>query len=417
MNLFLYNLLLLFLMPFMVFRILVKSLKDSDYRLNFLNRFGVYKYKKLTKKSVWFHAVSLGEVISSKKIVENILDEHDVVLTVSTPTGLREAKSLYGSRLEVVYAPWDLSIFVSGFFKTFKPSALILFETEIWPSMISNAHQKKIPIIIANGRMSEKSFKGYMRFNFLLRNTMSKLSKVFAQSEAHKDRFNKLGISLEKIEVVGSTKFDTNIYLKKSKDNFFERKIILAASTHKKEDEIIIAAYKTLINQDSNIKLIIAPRHPERAGAIKKNLNKMNIHSTIYKSIPKDFDIQEVIIISATGLLSELYDLASVAFIGGSLFKEYGGHNFIEAAAHRCPFVVGPFMQNFEDILDLFTKKNACIQVSKNEDVFNTFNTLLNDMKLRDDMVNRALRVCEENSGSTEKQYKSILDIIRGEEN
>ena len=417
MNLFLYNLLLLFLMPFMVFRVIIKSLKDSDYRLNFLNRFGLYKYKNSTKKLVWFHAVSLGEVISSKKIVDNILNEHDVVLTVSTPTGLREAKSLYGSRLEVVYAPWDLSIFVSGFFKTFDPSALILFETEIWPSMISNAHLKKIPIIIANGRMSEKSFKGYARVNFLLRNTMSKLSMVFAQSEAHKNRFNRLGIPLEKIKIVGSTKFDIDVNPKEYKDNFVERKIILAASTHKKEDELIIEAYKKLKSQNSNIKLIIAPRHPERADSIKKNFDKLSLHSTIYKSMPKDFDIQEVVIISATGLLPKLYGLASVAFIGGSLFKEYGGHNFIEAAVHRCPFIVGPYMQNFEDILNLFTKENACIHLNKDEHIFNPLNTLLNDIKLRDDMTEKALRVCEENSGSTEKQYKSILKIIRGEGN
>ena len=160
MILFLYNLFLLLITPVLVIRIIFKSFSDKDYRSNFLNRFGIY-HSNNNSKAVWFHAVSLGEVISSSKIVEKILKDHDVVMSVTTPTGYREAKKIYGARLELVYAPWDFFLFILGFFRAFNPKALILFETEIWPSMVSVAHSKNIPIILSNARMSEKSFKNY----------------------------------------------------------------------------------------------------------------------------------------------------------------------------------------------------------------------------------------------------------------
>jgi 3-deoxy-D-manno-octulosonic-acid transferase len=413
MKLFLYNFLLLLITPFMVSRLLIKSYRDKDYRLNLRHRFGMYKKSK-SKEVVWFHAVSLGEVISSQQIVIEILKEHDVVLTVSTPTGLREARKIFGTSLEIVFAPWDFIFFVNGFFKSFNPIALILFETEIWPSMISRADHKKIPIIISNARMSEISYKNYIKFSYLFSSTMKKISLVFAQSNDHKIRFNKLGVSLNRIEEVGSVKFDINT----TSDNFIkmpsDKKFILAASTHKEEDELIIAAFIKLQGEFQDLKLIIVPRHPDRAKSIQTLVNKNGLIGDISSSIPQNFNNNNVIIIQATGLMRELYSKASIAFIGGSLFKKYGGHNIIEAAAEKCPFIVGPYTHNFEDIVDLFSKNNSCIQLDQKKDIFNAFKTLLNDSKLRDDMAISALNICTDNKGSTKKQYTKILNTIRG---
>ena len=154
-------------LPFMVGRILFKSIKDSDYRKHFLHRFGIYENAHNLKDIVWFHAVSLGEVISSQNIVKTIAMDNNVVLSVTTPTGLREAKKIFGLDIEIVYAPWDLKWLISNYFKTFKPKALILFETEIWPNMITQSFKNKIPIILSNGRMSKSSFERYKKFNFL----------------------------------------------------------------------------------------------------------------------------------------------------------------------------------------------------------------------------------------------------------
>jgi 3-deoxy-D-manno-octulosonic-acid transferase len=414
MILFLYNFVIFLSLPFMAIRILFKSLKDSDYKKHFLNRFGIYKNTTQLKDIVWFHAVSLGEVISSQRIVKTIAELENVVLTVTTPTGLREAKKIFGKDIEVVYAPWDFKWFVLNFFKTYKPKSLILFETEIWPNMISQAFNNKIPVILSNGRMSESSFNRYKKLNLLSKEVFAKITHAFVQSEAHKERFNLLGINNKRISSVGSVKFDVEINNCPLRNNF-EEKIFLAASTHKKEDEIIINLYLKLLKDYEDLKLIIAPRHPERAESIQRLLTNFNLDSSLSKEIPKRFIKHNVHVIKATGLLRDLYSMATLAFIGGSLFKEYGGHNIIEPASEKCPFIVGPFIKNFLDIVNEFKHHDACFQIHDEKELLNSSRTLLNDDELRDDMSTRAAEVCLKGQGSLQKQCNTILKIIRGD--
>ena len=401
-------------LPFMVGRILLKSMKDSDYKKHFLNRFGIYENTHNLKDIVWFHAVSLGEVISSKKIVKTIAKENNVVLSVTTPTGLREAKKIFGLDIEIVYAPWDLKCFISNYFKTYEPKSLILFETEIWPNMITQSFKKKIPIILSNGRMSDSSYQRYKKFNFLSNKVFQKITHAFVQSEAHKERFNLLGIDNHKISNTGSVKFDVEINQNPLR-NTIGNKILLAASTHKKEDEIVIKSYIQLLEENEDLKLIIVPRHPDRAELIQSLLDNFKLDSTLCKEIPQDFSNNNVYVIKATGLLKKLYSIATLSYVGGSLFKEYGGHNIIEPASQRCPFIVGPFMKNFLDIVNDFKNHDACIQIQNEKELFNAFQTLLSDDELRDDMSTRAAEVCLRSQGSLQEQCNTILKIIRGD--
>ena len=401
-------------LPFMVGRILLKSMKDSDYKKHFLNRFGIYENAHNLKDIVWFHAVSLGEVISSKKIVKTIAKENNVVLSVTTPTGLREAKKIFGLDIEIVYAPWDLKWFISNYFKTYEPKSLILFETEIWPNMITQSFKNKIPIILSNGRMSDSSYKRYKKFNFLSNKVFQKITHAFVQSEAHKERFNLLGIDNHKISNTGSVKFDVEINQNPLR-NTIGNKILLAASTHKKEDEIVIKSYIQLLEENEDLKLIIVPRHPDRAELIQSLLDNFKLDSTLCKEIPQDFSNNNVYVIKATGLLKKLYSIATLSYVGGSLFKEYGGHNIIEPASQRCPFIVGPFMKNFLDIVNDFKNHDACIQIQNEKELFNAFQTLLSDDELRDDMSTRAAEVCLRSQGSLQEQCNTILKIIRGD--
>ena len=401
-------------LPFMVGRILLKSMKDSDYKKHFLNRLGIYENAHNLKDIVWFHAVSLGEVISSKKIVKTIAKENNVVLSVTTPTGLREAKKIFGLDIEIVYAPWDLKCFISNYFKTYEPKSLILFETEIWPNMITQSFKNKIPIILSNGRMSDSSYKRYKKFNFLSNKVFQKITHAFVQSEAHKERFNLLGIDNHKISNTGSVKFDVEINQNPLR-NTIGNKILLAASTHKKEDEIVIKSYIQLLEENEDLKLIIVPRHPDRAELIQSLLDNFKLDSTLCKEIPQDFSNNNVYVIKATGLLKKLYSIATLSYVGGSLFKEYGGHNIIEPASQRCPFIVGPFMKNFLDIVNDFKNHDACIQIQNEKELFNAFQTLLSDDELRDDMSTRAAEVCLRSQGSLQEQCNTILKIIRGD--
>lgn len=412
MRLFFYNCIILILLPILIIRLIFKNLQDKDYLKNFSNRLGFYKIKSY-QNIIWFHAVSLGEVISSQKIVKKLLKDNKVILSVSTPTGLREAKKIYGQNLLVVYAPWDFSIFVKSFLNKFRPKALILFETEIWPSMIHACWKNNIPVILSNARLSESSYKKYEFISVFINSTLNKLSLILAQSHEHASRFKALGINNDIIFKVGSTKFDLE------SDNEFETSdinlchdFILAASTHKGEDELIINSYLKLKEEFKDLKLVLVPRHPERANTIKDILKRKNMDSEISSDIKFNLNKHDVVVINATGLLNILYKRAKVSFIGGSLFSKYGGHNIIEPAFNKSPFIVGPHMKNFEDVLSLFLKKDACIQLKSPVQLHDAFKKLLNNDELRTHMIDNAIRVVSENKGSSNQQYKYIKHLI-----
>ena len=412
MRLFFYNCIILILLPILITRLIFKNLQDKDYLKNFSNRLGFYKIKSY-QNTIWFHAVSLGEVISSQKIVKKLLKDNKVILSVSTPTGLREAKRIYGQNLLVVYAPWDFSIFVKSFLNKFRPKALILFETEIWPSMIHACWKNNIPVILSNARLSESSYKKYEFISVFINSTLSKLSLILVQSHEHASRFKALGINNDIIFKVGSTKFDLE------SDNKFETSdinlchdFILAASTHKGEDELIISSYLKLKEEFKDLKLVLVPRHPERANTIKDILKRKNMDSKISSDIKFNLNKHDVVVINATGLLNILYKRAKVSFIGGSLFSKYGGHNIIEPAFNKSPFIVGPHMKNFEDVLSLFLKKDACIQLKSPLQLHDAFKKLLNNDELRTYMIDNAIRVVSENKGSSNQQYKYIKHLI-----
>ena len=412
MRLFFYNCIILILLPILIIRLIFKNLQDKDYLKNFSNRLGFYKIKSY-QNIIWFHAVSLGEVISSQKIVKKLLEDNKVILSVSTPTGLREAKKIYGQNLLVVYAPWDFSIFVKSFLNKFRPKALILFETEIWPSMIHACWKNNIPVILSNARLSESSYKKYEFISVFINSTLNKLSLILAQSHEHASRFKALGINNDIIFKVGSTKFDLE------SDNEFATSdanlchdFILAASTHKGEDELIISSYLKLKEEFKDLKLVLVPRHPERANTIKDILKSKNMDSEISSDIKFNLNKHDVVVINATGLLNILYKRAKVSFIGGSLFSKYGGHNIIEPAFNKSPFIVGPHMKNFEDVLSLFLKKDACIQLKSPVLLYDAFKKLLNNDELRTHMIDNAIRVVSENKGSSNQQYKYIKHLI-----
>ena len=415
MRIFTYNLIFLILLPFTVARIIIKSFLDRDYLTNFRHRFGIYN-EKSKNNPIWFHAVSLGEVIASETIIRKLLNDTNLVLTTSTPTGYREAKKIYGDKIKILYAPWDFILFVKGFIRNFNPIALILFETEVWPSMIYLSEKRKIPIILCNGRLSESSYKNYLLLSFFTKYIFKKFSLVLAQSEQHVKNFKNIGILDKKIKQVGSVKFDTkNLKVKEPNQEKYLDNLILATSTHAGEDEIIIDAYSKLRKEFADLKLIIVPRHPERSGSVLKAMDEKNINAKVSSNIPNEMNLLNAVVINATGLLNSLYQMADIAFIGGSLLSKYGGHNIIEPASNKCAFIVGPYMRNFQDILNLFTDQNACMQIKSPDELISAYKELLNNNEFRINMIDNASKVVSDNSGSSEKQYRYINEIINYE--
>ena len=410
MKLFIYNLIVLLLLPFFLVRIFFKSIQDKDYASSLHHRLGFYKQNKI-QNSIWFHAVSLGEVIASEKIIKKLLESNDIVLSVTTPTGLRQAKKIYKDKISIIYAPWDFWFFISGVFRSYNPKALIIFETEIWPSMISYSRNKNIPVILCNGRLSDNSLKNYMIFKDFFKKILNKFELIFVQTKNHKENFKSLIGSDEIIEICGSVKFD--IDTKEEPQNHVSNySFFLASSTHPGEDEIILNAFTKLKESFGDLKLIIVPRHPERANSIKSLYSNQNVKAKILSDTDQINGEDEIVIFNAIGHLNKLYSIANLAFVGGSMFKETGGHNIIEPAANMCPFIFGPYIYNFEDISQMFLSENACIQISNEDELYAAAKKILASSEFSSQLVSNAISVVKSNKGSVDKQSSAIIRIL-----
>ena len=407
MKLVIYNLLMLILIPVFSLRILLKSFTDPDYRSHFANRlgYGLKNFRQKNKKIIWFHAVSLGEVIGSEPLINKLAEHFEIVITTTTPTGLRKAKEIFPEEIVINYAPWDLALIVNRFLNFYKPDAILIFETEIWPSMIGCAFHKSIPLYLVNGRLSHKSFQAYAISSWLLKNTLKQITYSFVQTSKHKERFLELGIEENCIEVAGSVKFDIcNTDTNPIKADPF----ILGASTHPGEEEILLKAYKRLQVKEG-IKLFLCPRHADRAGETVKQAATMGFKVKLYSDI--DIEDYDVCIIDSTGLLSSFYASSLMSFVGGSLVPR-GGHNLIEPAALGSPIIIGPHTFNFEDIVNQFLHDQACIQVSSEDELLTAMELFIEDFKSAEEFARRAKEVVERNKGSTEVQASYIIRQI-----
>jgi len=403
-----YNLLTALLVPAMAVRILFRSFSDKDYRTDFIHRLGFgYPHLKSNghKELIWFHAVSLGEVIGSQQIVQSLLGRFDLVLTVSTPTGLRKAQEIFGDDVTIVYAPWDFIFFVKRFFNFYSPTAVAIFETEIWPSMISVACSQRIPVYLLNGRLSARSYKTYKSGQWLFGEAFQQLSYVFVQSQKHCDRFVDLGVPRSRLQIAGSSKFDLPALNTKPVSL---PPYVLAASTHAGEDEMILRSFKVL-QSISSLKLCICPRHPDRSLSILALALKMGFKVSLYSNLAEDsFD---VCIVDSIGRLSDFYTNAEVAFVGGSLIP-HGGHNLIEPAAAGTPILVGPHTFNFEDIVEEFVAAEACIQVATEEEFCVNLQKLTIDNALAQTLASNATQLINGKKGSTKVQVSYIIKAI-----
>ncbi len=404
MKLVIYNLLIVMLIPVFALRIFFKSFTDSDYAKHFVNRLG-YSYSNLrqtNKKIIWFHAVSLGEVIGSQPVINKLAEHFDIVITTSTPTGLRRAREIFPEEIVINYAPWDFVLFINRFLNFYKPDAILIFETEIWPSMISQAFHKNIPLYLVNGRLSEKSYKAYAISSWLFKDTLKQITYSFVQTSKHKERFLRLGIEEDCIEVVGSVKFDiSDIDANPIKAAPF----ILGASTHPGEEKILLNAYNRL-QAKQDIKLFVCPRHTERAEEIAKQAVLMGFRAKLYSDI--DSEDYDVCIIDSTGLLPSFYASSLMSFVGGSLVPR-GGHNLIEPAVLGSPIIIGPHTFNFEDIVLQFVNNHACIKVISEDELLAAMELFIGDLEVTKNYVHRAREVVEKNKGSTELQASYII--------
>lgn len=399
------------------------------YHRGYVQRLGVFPedfYAGIkNKKAIWIHAVSVGEVNASRLLWEKLRNkytEYKIVLSTTTRTGNLLAKKFALPGDSVIYSPLDLSFVVRKFLLVIKPSLLIILETEIWPNLILKSSRFKIPVVLVNARVSDKAFKRYRLVKFFLKPVLRRISLVLAQSDKDKDRFINLGVNQEKVLVTGNMKFDyvdiKDVDCKKLKRELGlkdKEKLITAGSTHKGEEEIILEAYKELLPQYPDLRLIIAPRHPERTAEVVKLIIKFGFMSIKISSIVKDLPDTEgkvqIFILDTVGQLKDFYAIADIVFVGGSLVKK-GGHNIIEPAIFSRPIVSGKHFFNFSDVFKAFQEKNAIIICGNKEELKNCLIELLNKPEEREKLGMRAHEVVLGERGATERNLNWLFTYL-----
>lgn len=364
------------------------------------------------------------------KFIKKLSKDYQIILSTITDTGQKVAQEKFKNHsVSLIYIPFDIPCAIKRTIKFFNPLALILTETELWPNLIHIA-SKKIPVILVNGRLSEKSFKGYKKIKFFIRPLLKKFSLICVQEQDYKERFIELGVEKEKIHVTGNMKFD--IELKEINfqwEPIIPHPVILAGSTHDPEEEFILDAFLNL-----NIKstLIIAPRHPERFGAVEKMIKNKIEKVSIEINFSKLSDLQPsasslqpyicphdksqtkafIILVDQMGILGSLYRVCDIAIIGGS-FIPHGGQNPLEPAYWKKPIICGPYMQNFP-FINQFLKEKACLMVDK-ELLLDTMKKLIADSNLYNNMGEQAYKIFQKKSGATSrtlslfKNYTALL--------
>lgn len=349
--------------------ILLASLFSPKIRAGFAQKFGKYDFA-IDEKTLWIHAVSVGEVLAVADFIKQNAGDKKIILTTSTPQGQALAQSKLGNFCEgICYFPYDYKFAVRSAIKAINPAAIIIVETEIWPNFVTEAKKAKIPVIIANGRISDATFKSYRRLCFFFTQVFENFHAILAQSEEDAKRFIEIGAKPNIVRTMGNVKFDIappDTKIKETLEKTYNKgdfKVIVAGSTHKGEDEIILNAFSRLKNKDAGLRLIIAPRHLERISEVEVLVKKTNLKYSL-KTRGADLAVADVILLDTTGELANLYSIADVAFLGGSL-NETGGHNPLEATVWGVPVVSGPNIKNFRVIYRELIK-NGCAKIINN---------------------------------------------------
>ena len=357
--------------------------------------------------------MSVGEVNVAIKLIqdlEEVLENPNFVLSTTTLTGAKKARENLSKNSKHVYFPFDLRFICKKFISFHNPSILLLIETEIWPNLINLSNESQIPVVIVNGRLSDKSLKKYKRLSSLFEKSFKKISFAFVQSKNDYERFSEAGIDKKSIDVSGSIKFDINV---SSENNFSEKEIeyfkgkylFVCGSTHPGEEEILIDSFLELKKENKH--LVLAPRHPERYEEIKELLKEKKLNGARYTEISsKIYDKSDVTIVDVIGRLSDFYKVADYVFVGGTLV-DHGGQNFLEPAFFNKPIISGRSTYNFEEISKKLNDLGLLKFVSDKDEI--TF--AIENMEVISDLIKEETNLwLNANKGASKMISKKIFE-------
>lgn len=375
-------------------------------------KFGKFEAPQLGDKVIMYHGVSVGEVIALENLIKRTKEafpDYKLVVTTGTITGQEIAKKKFEDIADfITYFPFDIPFCVKGFLKRINPSVVLIAETELWPTFAHYCKQKNIPLYVINGRISDSTFRSYRLLTPFFKGLFKNYAGIFTQSEQDNEKFIKIGAPADKTKVMGNLKFD----VKKIHADFDlgEGRIIIAGSTHKGEDEIILNAFCELKKEFPDIKLLLAPRHLTREDEVKSLVEKTGLSFGL-RSNNDRFDNNEIIILNTLGELSKIYQICDFAFIGGS-FNKTGGHNPLEAAVYEKPVISGPSIHNFKDIYGLLTQTNAGKVVKTPQELTVYMRKLLADKEFYTKACDDCKSVFKEQQGALDFVINSLKATI-----
>ncbi|MCD6404891.1 MAG: 3-deoxy-D-manno-octulosonic acid transferase [Planctomycetes bacterium] len=359
---------------------LYKMVTTGKYRAGLKEKLGFIP-ARIGSDCIWLHGVSVGELLAARGIVsalEEALPDEEIVLSTTTNTGREVAEKNYPGK-RVFYYPLDFSRAVRRAFARTRPRLVVLMEMEVWPNFLRRANALGVPVVVANGRITERAYRRWKRFPSTARSILGGVTLYMLQTDAYAERLISLGVPEERIIVTGSVKFDTiNTGLDASRRDQLRREmgvaddeiLIIGGSTHAGEEETLLGAYGRLKIDLNRLRLLIVPRHKTRFSEVAR-LMRIRGYDVIRKSAPPAAGRasgSQVILGDTMGELADLYRAADVAFVGGSLVPR-GGQNMLEPAAVARPVIFGPYVENFPQASKLLLDAGAATQISAPEEL------------------------------------------------
>jgi 3-deoxy-D-manno-octulosonic-acid transferase len=410
--------------------VVYRMVRYKRYRTGWANRLGkIVRKDPALKKCIWLHAVSLGEVNAAKSLVEELekdFPDFEIVITATTDTGFARATAIFGNKHKVFYFPLDLSCIMRRAFLGIQPALCILMELEVWPNFILLADRLRIPVIVVNGRITDKSFLKYNKIKPLAKEVFRKLTLVLAQTEQYAQRFIEIGCLPKKVFVIGSLKYDTAQITNKvdgadelaSQLNIGNEKLWVCGATGPGEEQIILDVYKDLKQQKQfrNLRLAIIPRKPERFDEVAQLIEQSGFNFIRYSQIKNNErrvtgDESRVILGDTMGDLRKFYSLATVIFAGRSLVP-MGGSDIIEAAALGKCTIFGPYVYNFQQTADDLLAAEGAISVKDKQELLETMQKCLNKLSFTKKIARNGQNVIRKNQGATAKTIEQVVKLL-----
>ncbi|QUM86927.1 lipid IV(A) 3-deoxy-D-manno-octulosonic acid transferase [Moritella sp. 28] len=385
---------------------------------------GITPELTLSQQPIWIHAVSVGEVIAATPIIKALQQhypEQPLLITTTTSTGAERVEALTGN-IEHRYFPADYPCAVKQFISRMKPALCLIMETELWPNMLTICNDENIPTIVVNARLSEKSQQKYQRFQSLFSAPLQKLTHILCQDENDLRRFKTLGLIQTQLSVTGTVKFDIqfsdtiiNHGLSLREQFGKQRPVVIASSTHKGEDEIVLAAFEKVKQQHNDALLILVPRHPERFDDVATRCLDKFPHTQRRSQTQATENLSNIDIYlgDSMGEMPLLLAASDICFMGGSLIGDkVGGHNLLEPAALSKACITGPSYYNFADVTAQLLACDGAAVVNNELELANKINELISQPEIAVTMGQQAKSVVEKNKGALTKIMQKLTFYI-----